>query len=639
MASDNGLDLLRAALLSKSINFTKYFFRQRNKRKFVVNQHHEIISDALDLVLEGKITRLIINIAPRYSKTELAIKNFMAEGFALNPSAKFIHLSYSDDLAKDNSNEVRELVKSAEYQQMFPWVRVSNTTDSKKKWNTTEGGGVYAVASGGQVTGFGAGSVDEEENDLREQVDALDSMCDEVKFGGAILIDDPIKPDDAQSETKREFVNNRFESTIRNRVNSRRTPIVVIMQRLHERDLCGHLMEIEPGEWTVISLPVLYYDEDGKECALWPFKHTVEELHKLERIDPYIFQTQYLQNPQPKEGLMYGKFKTYGLIPATKRAIKKNYTDTADTGKDYLCSIDYVETEIGNFFLDVLYTPKAMEYTEPATAQMMSKNGVAISNIESNNGGRGFARNVESQLRLMGNNSIKVNTFHQSDNKKVRIFTRSAEVMNLTYLPEDWEARWPEWAKHIKSYRKDGVSEHDDAEDALTGTVEMRGKNLKDFKLYEEVEPNSKTVVFIVPDCDGMFAICKVAIGNLVYVTDVVFSSEVLLSSEIALVLKEWDIKHCYVESGKAFFPLFREVRESLPDLRCMLDNGNKEQRITAEYANIKRLFRFRTDYEHSIDYRNFMENLADYEAKYSYSAINLLSFASRSIIRNFLKK
>lgn len=636
MASNNGLEILQATLLSRTINFTKYFFLQRNKRKFVVNRHHELICDALDRVIEGEIKRLIINIAPRYSKTELAIKNFMAEGFALNPSAKFIHLSYSDDLAKDNSDEVRELVKSAEYQRLFPWVRVSNTTDSKKKWDTTVGGGVYAVASGGQVTGFGAGSVDEEKDELSQMVSEIDSRCEENEylFSGAILIDDPIKPEDAQSETLRERINNRFETTIRNRVNSRNTPIVIIMQRLHEHDLCGYLIESEPEEWTVLSLPALYFDDEGVECALWPFKHTVEELHKLERTNSYVFGTQYMQDPQPKEGLMYGKFKTYGIIPITKRAIKKNYTDTADTGKDYLCSIDYVETEIGNFFINVLYTQKPMEYTEPATAEMMAKDEVVISNIESNNGGRGFARNVESQLRLMGNDSIKVNTFHQADNKKVRIFTRSADVMNLTYLPEDWETRWPEWAKHIKSYRKDGVSEHDDAEDTITGTVEMRGKNINDFKLYDEITGSVSVMAFIIPDCDGTFAMIRIEIGALVYVTDVVFSKDLLTSAEIENQLTTWGISTVYVECGKAFFPMFREVRNKIPNLRCQSEKGKIEQRISAEYSNVKTRFRFRPDYETSSAFLNFMENLTDYEAKYSYEAINILSFASRTINR-----
>lgn len=144
-------------------------------------------------------------------------------------------------------------------------------------------------------------------------------------------------------------MNNRFESTIRNRVNSRNTPIIIIMQRLHEHDLCGYLQEIEPEEWTVLSLPCIWHDENGQEQPLWEFKHTLEELHKIERSNSFVFETQYMQNPKPLEGLMYGEFKTYDIIPYAASMKRKNYTDTADTGSDYLCSICYTETPIGNF--------------------------------------------------------------------------------------------------------------------------------------------------------------------------------------------------------------------------------------------------------------------------------------------------
>lgn len=105
----------------------------------------------------------------------------------------------------------------------------------------------------------------------------------------------------------------------------------------------------------------------------------------------------------------------------------------------------------------------------------MAKNNTSLSNVESNNGGRGFSRNVERQLREMGNTATSIYSFFQSDNKQVRIFTKSADVNNITFFPSDWERRWPEFARAIKSYRKEGGNAHDDAPDALTGTVEMRG--------------------------------------------------------------------------------------------------------------------------------------------------------------------
>ena len=171
---------------------------------------------------------------------------------------------------------------------------------------------------------------------------------------------------------------------------------------------------------------------------------------------------------------MYSAFRTYDITPNRRHAVRKNYTDTADTGKDYLCSICYVETETANYVTDVLYTQKQMEYTEPKTSEMLTKNKTEVAIIESNNGGRGFARNVERQCRLDGNNTTRFEWFNQTQNKQVRIFTHSAEVQNLIYFPTDWRHRWPEFAAHILSYRKEGKNSHDDAPDALTGTVEKR---------------------------------------------------------------------------------------------------------------------------------------------------------------------
>lgn len=469
------IDVKKTWCLENTLRFTRYAFKEKTGNRFIVGRHHKLICEALDKVIRGEIKRLIINIAPRYGKTELAVKNFIAYGLAINPKSKFIHLSYSDDLVLDNSKEIQETVTSDYYQRLFS--ETSLTSRNTKKWHTTQGGGLYAVSAAGQVTGFGAGQVEAEKTQEIEEDKELDEFCPyyDSEFAGAIVIDDPIKPEDALSDTIRERVNNRFETTIRNRVNSRNTPIIIIMQRLHEHDLCGYLIELEPEDWTVLSLPCIYTDENGNESALWEHKHTMTELRKIENNNSFVFDTQYMQNPTPIEGLMYREFRTYDIIPYSSKAIKKNYTDTADTGADYLCSICYDELPEGNYITDVLYTKKAMEYTEPKTAEMIAKNSTSLSNVESNNGGRGFARNVERQLREMGNTATSIYSFFQSDNKQVRIFTKSADVNNITFFPSDWERRWPEFARAIKSYRKEGGNAHDDAPDALTGTVEMRG--------------------------------------------------------------------------------------------------------------------------------------------------------------------
>jgi len=202
MYTDEELKTLKVAkvkIMGSLMFHTRYFYKKMFKRKFVVNRHHEIIAGVFELVLQGKLVNVIINIAPRYSKTEIAVKNFISHALALTASARFIHLSFSDSLALDNSDGVKDILKTEDYQFMFPNVTIKSGTDSKKKWYTTEGGGVYATSTAGQVTGFGAGKVDEEKQneevdpELEEELDSFfSSMEAKEGFGGALIIDDPI---------------------------------------------------------------------------------------------------------------------------------------------------------------------------------------------------------------------------------------------------------------------------------------------------------------------------------------------------------------------------------------------------------------------------------------------------------------
>ena len=254
--------------------FTRYIFKENTGKKFQVAEFHKTLADTLHKVHKGEIKRLIINIPPRYGKTELAVKMYIAWSLAKNPSAKFIHLSYSDSLALDNSSMTKEYINSDAFTRLWD-IKLKKDSQSQKKWYTTEGGGVYATSSGGAITGFGAGS------------------------GGAIIIDDPLKPDDALSDVRRSFINNRYNTTIRSRVNDRDVPIIVIMQRLHEEDLSGYLLDGGSGEdWHHLKLSAL--DDDNK--ALWPKKHSFDELEAIRQADRYTFSGQYLQLPSPPEG-------------------------------------------------------------------------------------------------------------------------------------------------------------------------------------------------------------------------------------------------------------------------------------------------------------------------------------------------
>ena len=272
--------VLKVMCESDLLFFTRYIFKENTRRNFTVSPHFVLIANKLMDVINGKIKRLIINIPPRYGKTELAVKNFIAYGLAINPQSKFIHISYSDDLALDNSSQAKEYVESDAFQKFWQ-MKLKKDAQGKKKWFNEDGGGVYATASGGAITGFGAG------------------VADSNEFSGAIIIDDPLKPDDAISEVKRKSVNERYNSTIRSRVNDSNTPIIVIMQRLHEEDLSGFLLSGGSGEdWEHLCLPAL----DENNNPLYPEKHTFEELEQIRQANRYNFAGQYMQQPAPEEG-------------------------------------------------------------------------------------------------------------------------------------------------------------------------------------------------------------------------------------------------------------------------------------------------------------------------------------------------
>jgi predicted phage terminase large subunit-like protein len=177
----------------------------------------------------------------------------------------------------------------------------------------------------------------------------------------------------------------------------------------------------------------------------------------------------YQGRPSLQGGLLYGAgFQTYDALPRdiVRRA---NYTDTADMGDDYLCSVSYaVDSDGVIYILDVVYSREPMEVTEGMVAAMLQSNDVRQALIESNNGGRGFARSVQ---RLAPR--VRIEWFHQGANKEARILSNSATVLHMVRFPQGWAARWPELYSHLMTYRRDFRSNRwHDASDVLTGIIE-----------------------------------------------------------------------------------------------------------------------------------------------------------------------
>lgn len=403
---DNDLQELRKKLLKNFGSFVVFFFQALNKKPFLMNSHHKVMFNLGNRISNGECSRLMLNVAPRYGKTEVMVKMFVAWSLARNPASRFIHLSYSDSLALDNSSEIKDLILSDVYQWLFPYVKIKKDTKAKEKWYTTENGGVLARSSSGQVTGFGAG-----------QVDYDDEL---TQFGGAIIIDDPIKPDDALSDVKRSLVNQKFDTTIRNRVNSRNTPIIIIMQRLHPEDLCGYLLEKEGEDWEVVRMPVI--NEDGS--ALWSDKHTIEELDSMRERLGSIFETQYLQNPEPLDGFLLHK-NTLQFLPNNFNSevmTRLCFIDPSEKGGDMMSAI-FVEVSMFNnkinfHVYDVVHSDKGFDYLSEIIHDKALQSNVSDVIIEKN--GVGLATVVKLK-QLNVNNNYKLIPFHTTENKEVKI--------------------------------------------------------------------------------------------------------------------------------------------------------------------------------------------------------------------------
>jgi len=393
--------------------FNRFFFKQRFGTKMIIGRHHRVIQAALDRTMlpphdPNFIPRLIINVPPGYTKTEQASIAYMARGLAINSQARFLHLSYSQKLVLLNSSTAREIVKTEAFQQMWP-IDIKNDTDSKNIWHTSVNGGITATPAGGQVTGFRAGHMGEE--------GVL------PVFSGALSIDDPVKPDDAYSETIREGVNNSYNETVSSRVAVETIPIIVIMQRIHWNDLSGYLLAGGSGEmWHHLNLPVIIdnsteypkeythgtpIDHGLSDGWLWPYKHNGQHEVAL-RSHRRKFAAQYMQLPikRNEETALWtdkiiakSRSLNYGVELAIRTIVAVDPATTNTETSDEHGIIVGSEYPGNRYSLDADFTRKGspLTWANAVIAAVEANNADAVV-IETNQGGD----MCESNLRNAG---------------------------------------------------------------------------------------------------------------------------------------------------------------------------------------------------------------------------------------------
>mgnify|MGYP000854031368 CR=1 FL=1 len=401
---------------------------------------------------------LIVNLPSRHGKSRTA-GNFVEWVLGNNKHEKIMTGSYNETLSTMFSKNVRNTIQEVKvdkdkivYSDIFPGIKIKYGDGAMNLWSLEGSYNNYlATSPTGTATGFGC---------------------------TLMIIDDLIK--NAQEAYNEEVLQKHwdwFTNTMLSRLEEG-GKIIIIMTRWATGDLAGRALEHykeQGAKVRHISMKAL--QEDGTMlCPEILSRKSYEAKCKAMGIE--IASANYQQEPVDIKGKLYSSFKTYEKIPTDASGNPlftsiRNYTDTADTGDDYLCSINYGVYNGEAYVLDVLYTKAPMEVTEPATAEMIYRDGVNVADIESNNGGRGFARSIERILReKYHSNKTQINAFHQSKNKQARILSNSTWVMNHVYFPVNWKDRFPEYYEAMTKYQKEGKNLHDDAPDATTGIAE-----------------------------------------------------------------------------------------------------------------------------------------------------------------------
>ena len=427
-----------------------YYCKLLGKKDFYNNKKEYLkdLCNQLQSFIDSNKKILVINMPPRFGKSYTATL-FVQWLLGRNNKLKVMTGSYNETLSSTFAKQVRDMIATEQtqgvtvYRDIFPDTKIKYGEASMNKW-ALEGSQVanyLATSPTGTATGFGA--------DL-------------------IVIDDLIKnSEEAYNSNALEKHIDWFTNTMLSRTE-KGFKLIIIMTRWASNDLAGFILS---NYDDVVHINYKAINDDG--TPLDEGTLSLEDFEfKTKNMAKEIVYANYQQEPIDIKGRLYSEFKTYVDLPKEKIVKIAAYCDTADTGDDFLCNIIYADCKDSAYILDVIYTKEAMEITEPLVAEAYKKFDINVADIESNNGGRAFARNIERITRDKGNYKTVVKWFHQSGNKIARILSNSAWVNANVYMPIDWKNKWGEFAKDIISYQKEGKNKHDDGPDALTGVAE-----------------------------------------------------------------------------------------------------------------------------------------------------------------------
>jgi len=423
---------------------------------FLPNWHLAVIAAELEACRRGVTKRLIINVPPRALKSHIGSVTFPAWLLGHDPSAQVIVTSYSQELSGKLSSDCRTLCSAQFYQDLFS-TRLSPTRQAVQEFTTTKNGFRMATSVGGVLTGRGA---------------------------DYLIIDDPLKPEEALSDTQRKAVNDWFDHTLYSRLNDKRNGcIVLIMQRLHEDDLVGHVLGLEP--WKVVRFPAIAEEDESYVIetpyrthpfrrrageALHPEREPLEILnHIREAIGEYNFAGQYQQSPAPLGGGMVKAewFKTYSATdgPGKFEMILQSWdsANKASELSDYSVCTTWGIKEKHIYLLHVFR--KRLDYPDlkRAVKEQAEVFGPQTILIEDK------ASGTQLIQELVAEGMHAIQKYEPSMNKVVRMNTVTSMIeCGFVYVP-DKGAYLPEYLHELANFPN---GKHDDQADSTSQALD-----------------------------------------------------------------------------------------------------------------------------------------------------------------------
>lgn len=309
---------LKFRLLTDFLFFMKTFFPLVTGREFLISNpinresHFITIANELTLAAKLEVLSILCNVPPGSGKSTIC-SMWVAWTMARWPNSQYLYISYGKTLATKHTEFTRRIIQNPYYKTMFN-IEVRHDSKAKDHFQTHQGGSVKAFGSSGAITGQDAGLPN----------------CDH--FTGAIILDDMHKPDEVHSDTIRQTVIDNYRETILQRPRGPNVPIIFIGQRLHEDDLPAYMLS---GQDERTWKPIILKSIDDKGNALYPEVNSLASLLEKQEKNPYVFSSQYQQNPIPAGGAIYKEHYFLKLDQEPELTCTFITADTAETTKSY----------------------------------------------------------------------------------------------------------------------------------------------------------------------------------------------------------------------------------------------------------------------------------------------------------------